>query len=136
MALTKKQREKQVVKVFDAYEVFMNLAQKLLREDFELPPECALHADEALFHAHHAMRSMRLEVEGDASAPMPKRAPPPPQGEDSHGVYMDELKALFSGSTDEDLEDQYEQAVEIRDWFTCDLICDEQDRRARQPVGY
>lgn len=67
MALTKKQREKQVVKVFDAYEVFMNLAQKLLREDFELPPECALHADEALFYAHQAVRNMRLEAEDQAA---------------------------------------------------------------------
>ncbi len=42
---------------------------------------------------------------------------------------------MWEGYTDEDLEEQYERAMEIRDWFTCDVINAELDRR-RNPVGY
>lgn len=61
--MTPKQREKKVVKIFDAYEKFYNAAEDLRCADDALDDWTSAKVRQALDGAHTALRELRLKVE-------------------------------------------------------------------------
>lgn len=46
-----------------------------------------------------------------------------------HSFQFSEPTPLFANRTDKELEQDYDAAIRMRDWYTIDLINDEQERR-------
>jgi hypothetical protein len=63
-----RQREKRIVALFDLYEAFHTAAEKLLRDDPEMPLTVANDLRFAMHNAHQVMRLARSAAE-DASEP-------------------------------------------------------------------